>query len=498
MERLKIFLLTHNKLLAVLIFALALRIVGLTHGFPFIFHPDEPSVIRSALGIRFDPNPDHFDWPHLHFYLNFLLYGIFVKFRGLLQLLGLQEIFEYIFPYMWRDPLVFYYISRLFNAVLGALTIVPLYLAGSTLFNKRVGLYTAIAFAVIPFHVWVSQYALIDVPMVFWVSWSLYFCARIYTAKQLKDYVLAGLFIGFAASTKYNGGLLALMVPFIHFLSYKHLHEFNLYKTFKSFVLSGLGAVLGFFIGTPYAFIDYETFLISDSPKGALWQFRNVGSVTFLEHLGQFVATFTTTIIDDLGYTFLIIFVLCAFYIIYKLLTRKNTVYARSLIFVLIMGMFMLYYVSGFSRIRSHYFMPAYPFIALSVGYVTYLLLQFKHRFLSIFVITIIYFIPFVLSAYNSYQLRVPETRLLFYNWLEQGHIQKDDLIVYDTSNMSQIFKKFTFDHLKKKSSFNKFPSGTGYLITTDFEDDLSVYSPVVQFLPQYIPGPAIKVYRLE
>ena len=73
----------------VLIVALILRLTAIDHGFPYIYHPDEPTVVRSALGLRFDPNPHHFDWPHLYFYLNYLMYMVFAKLRDFLTLLGL-------------------------------------------------------------------------------------------------------------------------------------------------------------------------------------------------------------------------------------------------------------------------------------------------------------------------------------------------------------------------------------------------------------------------
>src|SRR3989344_8309710 len=115
-------------IVAVLLFALAVRLVGINHGFPFIFHVDEPAVVRSALGLRFDPNPGHFDWPHLYFYLNYFLYFLFIKFRAFLQILNLRAAVEDIFPLLWRDPLIFYVISRSLSAIMGAFTVIPVYL----------------------------------------------------------------------------------------------------------------------------------------------------------------------------------------------------------------------------------------------------------------------------------------------------------------------------------------------------------------------------------
>jgi len=75
----------------IIVLALAVRLAGIEHGFPFIFHPDEPTIVRSALGIRFDLNPKHFDWPHLYIYLNYFLYMAFAKFRNFVLSIGLNS-----------------------------------------------------------------------------------------------------------------------------------------------------------------------------------------------------------------------------------------------------------------------------------------------------------------------------------------------------------------------------------------------------------------------
>ena len=96
--------------------------MGNKNGFPFIFHPDEPTIIRSALGIRFNPNPKHFDWPHLYIYLNYFLYMIFAKIRGLTVTFGLRDLVAKFIPLVWDENLIYYYLTRCFSALLGAFT----------------------------------------------------------------------------------------------------------------------------------------------------------------------------------------------------------------------------------------------------------------------------------------------------------------------------------------------------------------------------------------
>ena len=109
-------------LVLIILVGLILRLTGIQHGFPFIFHPDEPTIIRSALGIRFEANPKHFDWPHLYIYINYFLYMVFAKFRSLVEVVNLKNAFVSVFPLIWNDDLIFYYLTRCLSAILGALT----------------------------------------------------------------------------------------------------------------------------------------------------------------------------------------------------------------------------------------------------------------------------------------------------------------------------------------------------------------------------------------
>ena len=256
-------------LLLIVFLGLVLRLTGIQHGFPFIFHPDEPTIIRSALAIRFDANPKHFDWPHLYIYINYFLYMIFAKFRDLIELANLKETVVSRFPLIWNDDLIFYYLTRCLSAILGALTAIPVYLSGKSLFGRKVGIFAALAIVLMPYHVWHSHYSLGDIPSAFLLAWGMYFSTLIIKSEKRKNYILAGLFIGLSASIKYNGGLSALMVPVAHFLRILWANRGedkikNFSRIFlnpegiKSLFMSGLFAFLAFLIGTPFALFDFN------------------------------------------------------------------------------------------------------------------------------------------------------------------------------------------------------------------------------------------------
>ena len=124
-----------NKyLLFIILSALILRLLGINHGFPFLYHPDEPTVVREAMALKSHGfNPGHFDWPHLQIYLSFVIFGIFYIFR---PIFGLAD-------FLYPDPVIFYLLGRLITALMGVVTILFVYLVGSNLFSNKLGLIAA-------------------------------------------------------------------------------------------------------------------------------------------------------------------------------------------------------------------------------------------------------------------------------------------------------------------------------------------------------------------
>jgi hypothetical protein len=457
-------------IVGITLLGLILRLWGTKHSFPFIFHPDEPALVRSATGLRFEANPNHFDWPHLHFYLNYIVYFLFIKFRGLLQALRLQGFLSAKFPLVWRDPLVFYFISRVFDAVIGAATAIPVFLTGKRLVNKKVGYLAALAITLMPLHVHVSHYALIDVPTAFWAAWAMYFSAKLFKGASLKDYILAGLFVGFSASTKYNGGLVAITVAAAHFLRVlKNKEKLLSLDNIKKPMLAGLLAALGFFIGTPYAALDYDTFSRDDSPVGAMWQFKNVGSVDPITHLKQFGGVLTTTLADDFGFVFTGLFLIFG---IYTLIKRKD--YTGW--FILIPILFLFYYTSGFVKLRSHYFLTVYPFMAVASGYILYLILQkISFSWLRYPLLILIFAVPFFLSYQRSYTLSQKDTRILLYEWVNERMTILDHF-VYNSSSLGPVAEKLSKDRSDKDVIKANLTGKKGYIAIYIEEEELESF----------------------
>ena len=507
-----------NKyLLLILGLALLVRLLGISHGFPFIFHPDEPTLIRTALGLRYNLNPDHYDWPTMHMYLNLVIYGVFIKSRAFLQVMNLQGSVESLFPILWRDPLIFYYISRTFNAILGAFTVIPVYLAAKYLFQERAALYAALIMALMPFHVYTSHFALIDVPSAFWVAWALYFTCRILYERNFHYYILAGLIVGFAASTKYNGGLIAPMIGLAHLLRVWHSPEEKLLDKEGLLMLfySGLFAFLGFVLGTPYSILDYETFSETDSPKGAYWQFTNVGSVDLVTQFQQFLEVSVSKISDDVGYTAIIAYFGSAFFffdvLIKAIVEKKKKKISHNILkvaLVLMPSLFVIFHISGFETPRSQYYITVYPFIALLAGFVveqtviTFNKKKKTKKYLNYFLFGFFVF-PVVLTVGRVYTLLRLDTRQVVYHWMQEN-VTPEDTIYYDTSSLRPVLEKFRENETEKYTK-NRALEGSGYILVSLEPDeiehtlDVSEVSSLVLYVNNTLRlGPNLGIYRYD
>lgn len=454
----------------VLAIALALRFVGLEHGFPFIFHPDEPTVIRTALGLRFYPNPGHFDWPHLYMYVNYIMYMVFDNLRKFIVLLGFKATLSKIFPIIWDENLIFYFLSRALTAIFGALTVIPIYAAAREAFGKRVGIIAALSFAIIPFHVWNSSFALIDAPMLFFASWGVFYAISILKRNDTNDYAGGGFYIGLSASTKYNGGLTILTIPFAHLMRVIKNHE----KLFDMASLYNLSttvftSIIGFLMGTPYAILDYRTFIRTDGPKGALWQFTNVGSVPFNDRIPAFFHQMIYKVADDFGYTFLIGFFIVLVLLIVRKISKKQTDQDIFLWFLTLSGLVFLFYISSFAKSRSQYYFITYPYVVIVFAYLVDLILTkfaSKNAIVGPLIFLLLLGLPAFMSIKNAFVLSRSDTRVELYNWFKLN-LPRTDVVLYKKSDYGLVLDKFPNIAIKNVTVAEKNVRG---LLITDYD----------------------------
>ena len=288
---------TRLALAAILLLALALRGMEARFGLPYLHHFDEPALELRSLGVlrTGDWNPRFFHYPSLLIYLNVgvdvvLYFHLMAQPEDHPETLGSLDDVKTgpaDDPWFISHP-SFYLWSRWLNALFGTAAVWLTFLltrrlwnlsrrrraeegepeaAGSDRFGADLaGLLAALALATIPFHVAHSAYFSTDVPAATLALAVVFFTVRFVQDRRPRDLALAALFVGLAASTKYNLAS-ALLVPTVALIGARLRRSFDptgdpapAYRPWLWAALIGLPAV-GFLVGTPYALFDLRTFL---------------------------------------------------------------------------------------------------------------------------------------------------------------------------------------------------------------------------------------------
>lgn len=264
---------------AVVLVAFGLRVYAVAWGLPYVDHPDEPAVGNAALGMlrRGDWNPRFFDYPSLYFYALRLVFAAHWRYglaaglyRDLAQLPLTTD--------LYLTTPGFFVWGRVLTAVVGAATAGLLYLVGRRWWSPGVGLAAAAVLATLPFHMRHSQYITVDVASALTTLLALGAALRLLDRPGWRDYALAGLATGLAASTKYNAGAVALAVVVAHGLRWRR----ESLRQFPRLPWAALWSLIGFLAATPYAALTFGSFL------AGMWrQYADYGSATRGDLLGR-------------------------------------------------------------------------------------------------------------------------------------------------------------------------------------------------------------------
>jgi hypothetical protein len=231
--------------------AVALRVVGLAYGLPAVYNPDETPILNRALAIAQDPKPQNFVYPSLYFYLLFVWEGLYFVGARLLGSFSSLADFQTAF---FTDPSGHFLAGRVFSVVCGTLTVVAVYLLAARLYDRPTGLIAAAAMAVSPIAVRDAHYVKLDIPTTMFVAFAHVALARLVVdasaANRTRPWVLAGFLSGLAVSTQYYAIFLAFTM--IAVAGVDAHRRGGVRTTLSLFAWSVVGAVAGFFVGSPF------------------------------------------------------------------------------------------------------------------------------------------------------------------------------------------------------------------------------------------------------
>ena len=330
-------------LAAILLGALAIRLYGVEHGLPFIYHSDESQHFTRYAVAMFggDLNPHYFQNPATFTYLVYFA----LKLHG----------FEDIAAQYLADPTEIYEIGRLVAVALSLVGVAAVYAVGRRLWGTFEGVVAAavLAFAFLP--VAYSRYALTDVGVLFAIALAAYAMVRIHEDGARRYYAFAGLGLGLTVAFKFTAGL--ILVPILVAIVLRALKE---ERTLRELAI-GTGIVAGvsvlvFFVTNPYFVLDLDE---------ALDELRSQRFSANEEKLGQIdenpFSFYLSTLTWGIGWGAL---AAAAVGLVWEL--RRNRV--RAILFALFPLLLFLYLGSDAERYFARWMMPAYPILALFAG----------------------------------------------------------------------------------------------------------------------------------
>ena len=231
---------------ALLIGALGLRLWGVDHGLPYAYNADENShFVPHAIGIFGHAwNPVYCVNPPAYTYV---LHVVFAMVFGGRE--GVSSSFA-------ADPTAVWVVARAVTAMLGTLAVWLLYLAGSRLLDRRVGLLAAGLMAVAFLPVFYAHLALNDVPTLAPLCLALWGVAGVLRHGRTRDYAIAGAGLGLAAATKYTGGI--VLLPLLAAVAAQAATPGGRAVALRGLALAAGVALVAFVAANPYAALDFE------------------------------------------------------------------------------------------------------------------------------------------------------------------------------------------------------------------------------------------------
>ncbi len=259
----------------ILAFALLVRIFALGWDLPYTQTHDEYHTVGTALnlltpdGVKMllrepDVNPvvDGFfektgyfkldvwtGYPPLTTYVQAFAYKVYYRFGRLLG--WFRSINDF-------TTVQIFLIGRFIIALFGTGTVLLVYLIGTRMYSRRVGLISALFLTFSFLHISYSRIIKPDVLMVFFGLLSFLFAYLIYERGKITDYVLAAIFLAFSVATKYTTVFLILPILLAHLLGSLNRGKGALAILLDKKLLILLAFMVGgFFLANPYGTLKY-------------------------------------------------------------------------------------------------------------------------------------------------------------------------------------------------------------------------------------------------
>lgn len=426
------FLKRYFPIVGILVLGAGLRLWGIDFGLPFQFHQDEPIVVNHALAYGTgDFNPHFFIIPPLTSYILFFCYAVYFLLLKICGIIAGQEAFALSF---FKDPTPFYCMGRIIIGVIPSLVNIYLtYRLTLSFFTKKAALYAGISMTVMFLNVLNAHYLYTDNLTVLFILLAYNAIAGLLKKPGVKEYILAGIFIGMATATKYNAALTVIPLFLAHSMACRRNAKNIIFDKNLFIFLTVLCAA--FFICNPFAALDWRFFLLSITSR-----IRH-GYVGAAHHLRY-------SMFEGLGMWFTLLGIA-------GLLVALRTKLKEAIILLSFPLVFYLHLVLA-SQPFPRYVLVLVPFICIGAGFLLFEYWDARMRQPAVKIIILVsacvVLIPSIHKSFKADMLfSGTDTRMEAKEWIEEN-IPSSATIALGRAFFSPSLKT-TLEQLKEKQS---------------------------------------------
>lgn len=336
---------------AIVFFALVVRLIGINHGLPFLYDADEPTFVAVAAKMLagHDLNPHWFMHPGTPaLYLTAAAFAAVYVFGLTFGILSGPDEFKALY---FNDPTMLFTAARTLFAVLGAASCLVLYRIGAQLQERWAGVLAAAILAVIPVSVAFSQIVRADMLMALFLLLSFLYLIQLLESDRTLSAILCGIFLGFAIATKYPGAFFSIVIA-IGCLT----QTSRLVVGIRQLGIVGISAFIGLFIASPFLFIDVQAVWLDLSIQDGAYHPGATGG-GFWSNLNWY---FTVALRNNVGHLGLLLFTAGALWIIRRGTRSERLVVASALV--------LLCCLSLLHQRWERWAIPIMPFVSLIIA----------------------------------------------------------------------------------------------------------------------------------
>lgn len=410
-------------LAGILVLALAVRLLGIQRGLPYVYYTDEAVTVNHAVAFGTgDLNPHDFTYPSLYMYVLAGIYGLIYAVGRVTGSIASTNDFVRLF---FENATVFYLPGRLIAALAGVATVGMVYVFARRAYSSAVGLAAAAFLSVSIAHVKWSHYVKAHVPAGLLVLVALSIAYSIYLGRDdWRRYLLAGAAAGLAASTIYHAGFVIVSVVVAHALRRRATRLSSPRTRLVSGKLVGaVAASFGAFaLGTPFALLDWRTFVSDLKSHGAMFYAGGFWETSLFYPF--------SSLIGNMGMPLGLVALLGLIYAVFSR-RPKDWIVASQPLFL---GAFLML----FPVREPQHMLIAYPALSILgasflVDLVGWLIRRTAWRAIAVAsAAALIIAMPAAGALRNSYRLTLPDTRTQAKEWLER-HIPGGSRVVMDS-----------------------------------------------------------------